>query len=103
MVEGSRGNLESPQLNFEIDMEVETMNIVFTGAFYDADRHITRDKLRAMAENAGFTVEPRVSARTEMLVVGDTGRHGVTRKAQDAMASGIKLVDPQDFMGMING
>lgn len=78
------------------------MNIVFTGTFYFADEHITRDRLRAMAEHAGHVVEPRIGPTTEVLVIGDTGRHGITRKVMDALATGVRPMEPEDFMSLVH-
>jgi len=77
------------------------MNIAFTGTFRLDGEHVTRAVLEAVAQDHGHTVEKSITERTQILVVGDTGRHGNTSKIRKAEANGVVLITPEEFLAKL--
>lgn len=72
--------------------------VVFTGKFIVDDEHIVRDLLVEAAQAKGYIVGDKISFNTDILVLGDTGHHGVTKKIEEASFFGVKIVDPGTFL-----
>ena len=77
------------------------MNVVFTGTFRLNGEHVTRELLIDLATTAGHRVHKSVTREVDTLVVGNTGRHGVTRKLRAAMASGVRVISPDEFLSAL--
>lgn len=71
--------------------------VVFTGKFMIEHEHLTRDLLMEAAAAKGFDVSKRVTKQTDILVTGDTGHFGKTRKIVAAEANGTLVVDAKRF------
>jgi NAD-dependent DNA ligase len=74
------------------------MNVVFTGTFKLDGEQVTRDVLIDLAISSGHRVHKSVNASVDTLVVGDTGRHGITRKLRTAASRGVTLMSPEEFL-----
>ena len=76
------------------------MKVCFTGTFKINGERVTREVLVDLATTAGHTVVPD-AYYADILVLGDTGRHGVTRKLDRAVRAGVEVQSPDEFLSAL--
>lgn len=75
--------------------------VVFTGKFMIDGEHIVRDLLIEAAHEKGYVVGEKISWSTDLLVIGDTGHHGSTRKIKAATGFNVKIMTAKIFWQLI--
>lgn len=59
---------------------------------------VSRAEMQREIRRIGAYFESSVGPRTDILILGDTGRHGVTSKVRSAVANGVTAMSPEDFL-----
>lgn len=62
---------------------------------------VTRDRVEQLIVDCGGRFSPRLTSEVTMLVTGDTGRHGVTRKLEQARRFGADILSETQFIERI--
>ena len=75
------------------------MTVVVTGAMSGPLEALSRGEMNALIERAGGKASSSVSARTKLLVAGE--RAGSKREKAELL--GVRVIDPQEFAGLLGG
>ncbi len=80
---------------------MKNQEVVFTGRFMIDGEHMVRSLLIDAAREHGYVVGSSVTRSTDFLIIGDTGRHGNTRKIKAATDLGVKVMTAQIFWHLL--